>query len=234
MYRILLLEDEKNIRDVVKLNLECEQYEVDTAVTGQEALKKAFSAVYHLYILDVMVPEIDGLEVCEKIRLNNVDTPILILTAKDSADDKVKGLRKGADDYITKPFHLEEFLLRVKNLLRRSKVENNLASSDVFTWDNMEIQFSQYKAKGKSGHIDLTKKECDLLHLLIERRNEVVSRNDILKFVWGYDVFPSTRTIDNFIMNFRKIFEDDPKNPKYFLSVRGVGYKFAVLEGGVS
>lgn len=234
MYRILLLEDEKNIREVVKMNLEFENYEVDTAVTGQEALKKAFSAVYHLYILDVMVPEIDGWVVCEKIRLHDIETPIMMLTAKDSAEDKVRGLRRGADDYVTKPFHLEEFLLRVKNLLRRRKADIAPESVDIYMWDGMEIHFSQYKAKGRQGIIDLTKKECDLLHLLIERRNEVVSRNDILKFVWGYDVFPSTRTIDNFVMNFRKIFEEDPKHPQYFLSVRGVGYKFSVQEGGKS
>ena len=234
MYRILLLEDEKNIREVVKMNLEFENYEVDTAITGQEALKKAFSAVYHLYILDVMVPEIDGWAVCEKIRLHDIETPIMMLTAKDSAEDKVRGLRRGADDYITKPFHLEEFLLRVKNLLRRRKADMAPESVDIYMWDGMEIHFSQYKAKGRQGIIDLTKKECDLLHLLIERRNEVVSRNDILKFVWGYDVFPSTRTIDNFVMNFRKIFEEDPKHPQYFLSVRGVGYKFSVQEGGKS
>lgn len=234
MYRILLLEDEKNIREVVKMNLEFENYEVDTAITGQEALKKAFSAVYHLYILDVMVPEIDGWVVCEKIRLHDIETPIMMLTAKDSAEDKVRGLRRGADDYVTKPFHLEEFLLRVKNLLRRRKADMAPESVDIYMWDGMEIHFSQYKAKGRQGIIDLTKKECDLLHLLIERRNEVVSRNDILKFVWGYDVFPSTRTIDNFVMNFRKIFEEDPKHPQYFLSVRGVGYKFSVQEGGKS
>lgn len=234
MYRILLLEDEKNIREVVKMNLEFENYEVDTAITGQEALKKAFSAVYHLYILDVMVPEIDGWAVCEKIRLHDIETPIMMLTAKDSAEDKVRGLRRGADDYVTKPFHLEEFLLRVKNLLRRRKADMAPESVDIYMWDGMEIHFSQYKAKGRQGIIDLTKKECDLLHLLIERRNEVVSRNDILKFVWGYDVFPSTRTIDNFVMNFRKIFEEDPKHPQYFLSVRGVGYKFSVQEGGKS
>jgi two-component system alkaline phosphatase synthesis response regulator PhoP len=229
LHRILLLEDEKNIREAVKLNLELEGFEVDTAITGGEAIKKSQSAVYHLYILDIMVPEIDGLEVCEKIRLKDESTPILILTAKDSYEEKVKGLKKGADDYITKPFYLEEFLLRVKKLIKRNiDTESKNNNILIFEWHNYKIDFSNYTAVGNLGVINLTKKECELLKLLIDRKDEVVSRNDILKIVWGYDVFPSTRTIDNFIMNFRKNFEQDPKNPVYFKSIRGIGYKFSL------
>lgn len=227
--RILLVEDEKNIRDVVKLNLELEGYEVVAVSNGPDALKRTEDEAFNLMILDVMMPEMDGFTLCESIRLKDAETPILFLTAKDSYEDKIKGLKKGADDYLTKPFNLEEFLLRVKNLVKRS-IRNTAAGKemfDVYHFGENEINFITFKAKGLQGEFDLTKKEVALLKLLIERKNEVVSRNEILKFVWGYDVFPSTRTIDNFILNFRKNFEQDPRNPVYFISVRSVGYKFA-------
>lgn len=227
MFRILLVEDEENLQEALKMNLELEGYEVVTASTGTEALKCFKEQRFNLFILDIMLPEMDGLHVCEQIRLTDMDTPILFLTAKDSTQDKIHGLKKGADDYITKPFHLEEFLLRVRVLLRHSikgtKEEDSLKS---YQFGNNHINFVTYKAVGREGDIDLTKKEAKLLKLLIERSNEVVSREQILQFVWGYDVFPSTRTIDNFILAFRKYFEEDPKNPKHFHSIRGIGYKF--------
>lgn len=226
--RILLVEDEKNIRDVVKLNLELEGYEVVAVANGPDALKRVGDEAFNLLILDVMMPEMDGFTLCETIRLQDENTPILFLTAKDSYEDKIKGLKKGADDYLTKPFNLEEFLLRVRNLVRRSLKATSEGKEMLQTYHfgNNEINFVTFKAKGLFGEFDLTKKEVALLKLLIERKNEVVSRNEILKFVWGYDVFPSTRTIDNFILNFRKNFEQDPRNPVYFISVRSVGYKF--------
>jgi two-component system alkaline phosphatase synthesis response regulator PhoP len=227
--RILLVEDEKNIRDVVKLNLELEDYEVVAVDNGPEALKRTKEEAFNLIILDVMLPDVDGFTICETIRLDDDNTPILFLTAKDSYEDKIKGLKKGADDYLTKPFNLEEFLLRVKNLVRRN-LKSNPESKELlqtYSFRGNEINFSTFKAKGLFGEFDLTKKEVALLKLLIERKNEVVSRNEILKVVWGYDVFPSTRTIDNFILNFRKNFEQDPRNPVFFISVRSVGYKFS-------
>ncbi|MCO5248307.1 MAG: response regulator transcription factor [Chitinophagales bacterium] len=226
--RILFVEDEKNIREVVKLNLELEDYEVVALDNGPDAIKRVQEEVFHLIILDVMLPEMDGFEICETIRVRGYDIPILFLTAKDSSEDRVKGLKKGADDYLTKPFNLEELLLRVKNLLKRSFTEGSELADNIqnFRFGNNEIDFVTFKAKGASGEFDLTKKEVALLKLLIEREGEAVSRNDILRIVWGYDVFPSTRTIDNFILNFRKHFEEDPKNPTHFLSIRSVGYKF--------
>lgn len=226
--RILLVEDEKNIRDVVKLNLELDGYEVVAVDNGPEAIKRTKEEVFQLIILDVMLPDVDGFTICETIRIEDDTTPVLFLTAKDSYEDKIKGLKKGADDYLTKPFNLEEFLLRVKNLVRRSLKNTQVGkeSLQVYRFGDNEINFVTFKAKGHYGEIDLTKKEVALLKLLIERKNEVVSRNEILKVVWGYDVFPSTRTIDNFILNFRKHFEQDPRNPVYFHSVRSVGYKF--------
>ena len=223
--RILLVEDEENIREVVKLNLELENYEVITADTGKMALKHFQEQHFDLILLDVMLPEVDGFQVCEQIRLTNMSIPIMMLTAKDAAMDRITGLKKGADDYLTKPFNLEEMLLRVQNLLRRSsKAPEN--TPEIYTFGENEVNFITFEAKGKNGDFNLTKKEAMLLKLLIDRKGEVVSRQQILQSVWGYDVYPSTRTIDNFILSFRKYFEDVPKSPKYFLSIRGIGYKF--------
>ncbi len=226
--RILLAEDEENILEVIKMNLELEDYEVITATNGSDALQKFRNQHFNLVILDVMMPLMDGYEVCEKIRLEDTDTPILFLTAKDTGSDKVKGLRMGADDYIAKPFNLEELLLRVKILIKHS-VKGTKEEQDLKTYKfgNNEVNFVTYQAKSYDGTTyNLTKKEIMLLKLLIDRKGEAVSRNQILQYVWGYDVFPSTRTIDNFLLTYRRYFEPDPKNSKYFHSVRGVGYKF--------
>ena len=225
MMRILLVEDEENIRDVVKLNLEMEDYEVVATGSGKDALKYVKEQHFDLLILDVMLPEVDGFQICEQIRLTNMDVPIIFLTAKDTAQDRIAGLKKGADDYLTKPFNLEELLLRVQILIKRtSKSPSN--TPEVYEFGGNKVNFATYEAEGKPGPFTLTKKEAMLLKLLVDRRGEVVSRQQILQSVWGYDVYPSTRTIDNFILSFRKYFEKDPKNPEYFLSVRGVGYKF--------
>ena len=225
MMRILLVEDEENIRDLVKLNLELDEYEVVATDDGRDALKYFKEQHFDLLILDVMLPEINGYQICEQVRLTNMEVPIIFLTAKDAVTDRVAGLRKGADDYLTKPFNLEELLLRVQNLIKRtSKSPQN--RPEVYTFGPNKVNFVTYEAEGNPGKFTLTKKEAMLLKLLIDRSNEVVSRQQILQSVWGYDVYPSTRTIDNFILSFRKYFEEDPRNPQYFLSVRGVGYKF--------
>lgn len=225
--RILVVEDEESILVGIKMNLELENYEVVTAVTGMEAIKKFKEQRFNLVVLDIMLPEINGLEVCEQIRLADEDTPILFLTAKDAAQDKITGLKKGADDYLTKPFNLEEFLLRVKNLIRHSlKGTTEDVSLQSYSFGKNEVNFNTFEALCKKGKISLTKKEAHLLKLFINRKNEVVSRQQILQSVWGYDVYPSTRTIDNFILNFRKYFEEDPQSPQFFQSVRGIGYKF--------
>ncbi|OWY24316.1 DNA-binding response regulator [Sphingobacteriales bacterium UPWRP_1] len=227
-YRILLAEDEEHLQDALKLNLEAEGYEVVAVSNGADAIRAFKEQRFNLAVLDIMLPEVDGLQVCEQIRLEDVEMPVLFLTAKDSTQDKIQGLKKGADDYITKPFNLEEFLLRVRVLLKHSvkgadKPDSPLVS---YKFGGNEIDFITYKAICQSGEINLTKKEIKLLKLLISRKNEVVSREHILRTVWGYDVYPSTRTIDNFILAFRKHFEKDQRNPQYFHSVRGVGYKF--------
>jgi len=229
--RVLLVEDEESIQEAIKMNLELEGYEVVATSNGLDALKAFKEQRFNLIILDIMLPELDGYHVCEQIRLENTNVPILFLTAKDSTQDKIHGLRKGADDYLTKPFHLEEFLLRVKVLLRHSlKGTDEQKNLQTYKFGDNEVNFVTYQAVCQKGAINLTKKEAKLLKLLVERNKEVVSREEILQFVWGYDVFPSTRTIDNFILAFRKYFEKDPKRPKYFHSVRGVGYKFTYDE----
>ncbi len=225
--RILLVEDEENIRNVVKLNLELEGYEVVETDNGKAAVHIFQEQHFDLLILDVMLPEMNGFEICEQVRLSNTTVPIIFLTAKDTPQDRVAGLKKGADDYLTKPFNLEELLLRVQNLLKRSN-KQAAEESEIFKFGSNDVNFSTFEAKGNQGDFTMTKKEAMLLKLLVERKNEVVSRNQILQFVWGYDVFPSTRTIDNFILSFRKYFEEDPHNPKYFQSIRGVGYKFVI------
>ena len=226
--RILLVEDEDHIRDVVKLNLELDGYEVVTSANGKKALDLIGGQHFDLLLLDVMLPEVDGFSITEQVRLSNPDIPILLLTAKDTAQDRIVGLKKGADDYLTKPFNLEELLLRVSKLLRRSK---RVRGEDVvlFEFGGNQVNFETFEAQSFKGeHITLTKKEAMLLKLLVERKNEVVSRHQILQSVWGYDVYPSTRTIDNFILAFRKYFEEDAKNPRYFHSIRGIGYKFTI------
>ena len=225
MLRILLVEDEENIRDTVKLNFELEGFEVVTAEDGRKALKHAEGQHFDVMVVDVMLPEVSGFQVVEQIRLTNRDTPIIFLTAKDQAQDRIQGLKKGADDYLTKPFVFEELLLRVNRLIERTSKSPEV-QPELFTFGDNRVNFATYEATGNQGTFTLTKKEAMLLKLLTERRGEVVSRQQILQSVWGYDVYPSTRTIDNFILSFRKYFERDPKSPTHFLSVRGVGYKF--------
>ena len=223
--RILLVEDEESLRDLIRFNLELEGYEVIAAGDGRRALALSREQRFDLLLLDVMLPEVDGFQLCEQIRLTNFEVPIVFLTAKDTAADRIAGLRKGADDYITKPFNLEELLLRVNRLIQRtSRSPENIP--EEYQFGPNKVNFANFDAVGVQGPFTLTKKEAMLLKLLIERKNEVVSRQQILQYVWGYDVYPSTRTIDNFILSFRKYFEQNPKEPRYFHSIRGVGYQF--------
>ncbi|MBK8626515.1 MAG: response regulator transcription factor [Saprospiraceae bacterium] len=223
--RILLVEDEEQIRKIIKLNLEMENHEVIATDNGRKALELAESQHFDLMILDVMLPEVDGFQICSQVRLRNTKVGIIIVSAKDTSLDRITGLKMGADDYLTKPFNLEELLLRVNNLLKRS-TEEGAKEIEEYTFDGNTINFITYEADTINGVIQLTKKEVLLIKLLIERQNEVVSRQQILQTVWGYDVYPSTRTIDNFILSFRKYFERDPREPVHFHSIRGVGYKF--------
>jgi two-component system alkaline phosphatase synthesis response regulator PhoP len=226
---VLLVEDEENLHEALKLNLELEGYDVTSAYDGATAIKTLQGEYFDLIILDVMLPEMDGINVTETIRISNNEVPILILSAKNSSADRVLGLKKGADDYLTKPFNLEELLLRVQKLIdKNKKMQDKSTIGDTYVFDNNSIDFKAQEATVSTGKkIQLSKKETMLLKLLIENKNEVVPREKILQSVWGYNVYPTTRTIDNFILNFRKYFETDSRNPKYFHSVRGVGYKYS-------
>lgn len=222
-----MVEDEEHLRDTIKLNLELEGYSVIATGDGLDALNTIREGRFNLVILDIMIPTLNGLDVCERIRLENRDTPILILSAKNSSDDRVKGLKLGANDYLTKPFNLEELLLRV-GILIKSGLKGTEKEKELYKYrfGENEVDFSTFTVTNNKGSFQITKRETMLLKLLIEKKDQVVSREQILEKVWGYDVFPSTRTIDNFILAFRKYFEIDPKNPKHLHSVRGVGYKF--------
>ncbi|MGV3658238.1 MAG: response regulator transcription factor [Chitinophagaceae bacterium] len=226
---ILLVEDEENMHETLKLNLELEGYSVTSAFDGAQAMHAVQNEYFDLIIMDVMIPQIDGFNVTQNIRLTNTDVPILILSAKNTSADRVTGLKKGADDYLTKPFNLEELLLRVHKLISKNKkLQDKSSVGDTYSFGGHHINFKAQEAVTLNGEkIELSKKEAMLLKLLIENKNEVVPREKILQSVWGYNVYPTTRTIDNFILNFRKYFEEDSRNPKYFHSVRGVGYKYA-------
>lgn len=228
---ILLVEDEENLHEALKLNLELEGYEVTSAFTGSAALAKVENEYFDLIILDIMLPETDGIQVTETIRVRNNEVPILILSARSTSADRVLGLKKGADDYLTKPFNLEELLLRVHKLIdKNKKLLDKDTVGNTYSFGKNKIDFKAQEAINKNGEvIQLSKKEAMLLRLLIENKNEVVPREKILQTVWGYNVYPTTRTIDNFILSFRKYFEEDSRNPQYFHSVRGVGYKYAEL-----
>ncbi len=225
---ILIAEDEENLREGLKLNLELEGYEVTATDNGLGVLKMVKNEYFDLIILDIMMPEMDGLTVCETIRMQRNDVPILFLSARNTGNDRVEGLKKGGDDYLTKPFNLEELLLRIDKLITKSKkIKEPQTNTEVFEFDGCKIDFAAHECIDKEGkNQELSKKEAALLKLLIEHEGEVVSREQILQIIWGYNVYPNTRTIDNFILNFRKYFESDSRNPKHFHSIRGVGYKF--------
>jgi two-component system, OmpR family, alkaline phosphatase synthesis response regulator PhoP len=227
---ILLVEDEENLHETLKLNMEMEGYAVTSAFDGNEALHAVGEEYFDLIIMDIMLPYLDGISVTETIRLQNNDVPILILSAKNSSADRVLGLKKGADDYLAKPFNLEELLLRVEKLIyKNKKLQDRESVGDNYEFGKNIIDFKAQEATTwNKQKLQLSKKETMLLKLLIENKNEVVTREKILQSVWGYNVYPTTRTIDNFILNFRKYFEKDSRNPQYFHSVRGVGYKYTI------
>lgn len=225
---LLVVEDEESLREALKLNLELEGYEVTTADNGPSVLKLVKNEYFDLIVLDIMLPDMDGITVCETIRMQHNDVPILFLSARNTSSDRVEGLKKGGDDYLTKPFNLEELLLRVDKLVVKNKrIKEPQSVPDIYEFDGCKIDFAAHECQDVNGATqELSKKEAALLKLLVEHEGEVVSREHILQVVWGYNVYPTTRTIDNFILNFRKYFEKDSRNPKHFHSVRGIGYKF--------
>jgi len=225
--RILVVEDEKHLAEALAHNLKFEGYEATVAGDGEAALDRVASEDYDLLVLDVMLPGISGFDVCERLRESGNRVPVLFLTARTTDADRLQGLRHGGDDYMTKPFLLEELVLRIKGILRRQEwYQTPVADRGIFRFGDSEINFRTFKAKGPSGEVQLTEKECMLMKLMVERQGQVVSRELILERVWGYKYGSSSRTIDNFIVRLRRYFEADPRRPKYIHSVRGVGYRF--------
>lgn len=229
MSNILLIEDEPTIAEAVKLNLELDGYKVTHLASGSLALQEVDNIdQYELVILDVMLPHHSGWDICEAIRKNSI-VPILFVSAKGNTEDKIKGLKLGADDYLAKPFDLEELLLRVQILIKRN-IPIQTDSIDQLTIADKTINFISYEVlENKQVIAKLSKREVELLKLFYEKKGEVIPRDTILDRLWGEYQFPSPRTIDNYILGFRKLFEINPKSPKHFLSIRGVGYKL-ILE----
>ncbi len=224
-HTILIIEDELNLANTISLNLKAEGYTTILAQNGtvaKDIINKSMSEV-DLVMLDVMLPDTSGYELCEQIKKNKAELPVIFLTAKNQKYDKIEGLKLGADDYITKPFDLEELLLRIKNLLKRT----NKSTENVFKFIHGEINFSTFEIISHTGEkIGISKREIGLLELLTRKANKVISRDEIIEQLWTENENASSRTIDNYILNFRKYFEPKPKEPMHFHSVRGVGYKF--------
>lgn len=225
---VLIVEDESTIAEILADNLQDEGYRTLLAADGRSGLEKWQGERPNLVILDVMLPNLSGYEVCRTMRGRGDSTPVLFLSAKGQADDRVQGLRAGGDDYLPKPFHLPEFLLRVENLLKRQRWGGGAVErADSLRFGGHSVDFRSWTATLSSGQQEpLSERELKILKLLSERQNEVVSRDDILDAVWGDDAFPSSRTVDNFVLRLRRLFEPDPASPVYFHTVWGVGYRF--------
>jgi DNA-binding response OmpR family regulator len=223
--KILIIEDEEELVNGLKLNLCLEGYDVLWTLDGEEGINKALKEAPDLILLDIMLPKKDGLEVCQELRRKNITTPIIMLTAKSEEVDKIVGLEIGADDYITKPFSLRELLARVKAHLRRGEREEKNVPS-IYRFNDVEIDFNRFKVRRKDREFDLTSLEVEILKYFVSHRGEVVTREVLLDKIWGYERYPSTRTIDNHILKLRKKLEGRPSKLKYIISVYGEGYRF--------
>lgn len=224
MTKILIVEDELQMRMGLRDNLEFEGYEVDLAEDGRSGLQHILENRYDLIVLDVMMPHMSGFDVCKKAREQGIKTPVIMLTAKGEEIDKVLGLELGADDYLTKPFSLRELLARIKAILRRvsSSPDSNNQRVSI---GNLTVDFSTYDAYMAGKAEPMSHKEFEILKFLWQHQGQTVSRDQLLNDVWGYDEFPTTRTVDNFILKLRKRIEQDPTHPRIILTVHGVGYK---------
>jgi DNA-binding response OmpR family regulator len=228
MLKILIVDDEQNMRRGLKDNLEFEGYEVDTAADGEEGLNKILSNSYNLIILDVMMPRLSGFDVCREIRKKGITTPVILLTAKGEEIDKVLGLELGADDYVTKPFSLRELLARVRAVLRRGEDLTGKLKDESVKIGKLEVNFLSYTAKTGKDEIQMSSKEFDILNYLWNNKNKTVSRENLLNEIWGYDEAPTTRTVDNFILKLRQKIEKDANHPQIIITIHGVGYKLNI------
>lgn len=226
MTKILIVDDEAAMREGLSDNLIFEGYETALAATGIEALEQLKTQSYDLVVLDVMMPGMSGFDVCKQLRRQGNQVPIILLTAKGEEIDRILGLEFGADDYMVKPFSLRELMARIKAILRRTQATSLQRNKTLFeTIGLMDVDFKNYDAKIGNEQVKLSHREFEVLHFLWTHRQEVVSRDDLLKNIWGYDEFPTTRTIDNFILRLRQKIEKTPNDPKIILTVHGMGYK---------
>ena len=224
--KILIVDDEKPISDIIKFNLSKEGYEIDTAFDGDEALKKVYQFQPDLVLLDVMLPKLDGFQVCRKIR-ESFNMPIIMLTAKEEEVDKVLGFELGADDYITKPFGMRELIARVKANIRRVELlDVDSGGSNVIVTGKLTIDLDRYEVKKDNEVIELTLREFELLKFLATQSNQIFTREQLLKDVWGYEYFGDIRTVDVTVRRLREKVEDDSSEPTYIMTKRGVGYYF--------
>ena len=226
MKRILVIEDEPQMLLGLRDNLELEGYEVQTAADGEEGLSKAGSFNPDLVILDVMLPKKNGFDVCRELRMRSSSLPIVMLTARSAETDKVLGLELGADDYVTKPFSITELLARVRAVLRRASTPKQTPGTDLVRIGDIEIDFKLHQARRGRARIEFTAREFDLLRYFVLHIGQVVTREQILNEVWGYEEFPTTRTIDNFVAKLRQKIERAPHAPEHILTIHGSGYKF--------
>lgn len=229
MKTILIIEDDTSILEGLKDNLEFEGYRVLTETNGTRGLKLAMDKNIGLVLLDIMLPGLNGHEICRKIKKERPDLPVIMLTARGSEMDKVSGLDTGADDYITKPFSLPELLARVRASFRR--VKNGSETLESYSFGKIKLDFIKLQAYNGESEISLSPKEFEILAYMIRNEGKAIHRHDLLNKVWGYEAMPTTRTIDNFILDLRKKLEVDPSNPRHLLSIRGVGYRFCSLKG---
>lgn len=226
MSKILIIEDDEAIRMALEDDLTLEGFQVQSASDGEQGLMMAQENCYDLIILDLMLPRLDGIEVCKELRKVKISTPIIMLTAKSQELDKIIGLELGADDYVTKPFSPRELLARIKAILRRARpLERQIES---FQFGDVEVNFQQMQTTKRGEPVYLTALEYELLHFFIDHKNEVVSRDLILDQVWGEDVFVTSRTVDTHVANLRRKIEDDLAHPKFIVGVRGAGYKLMI------
>jgi DNA-binding response OmpR family regulator len=219
--RILIIEDEPDLLRGLELNLKAEGYCVLTASRGDTGVEQALRQRPDLILLDIMLPGMSGLDACRELRKQGYDAPIIMLTAKAEEVDRVVGLEIGADDYVTKPFGVRELVARIRARLRRLPAENG--SKLVFA--EVEIDFTKHEATRRGHRVDLTGKEFAVLKLLSRHRGEIVTRDQLLEEVWGYESYPTTRTVDNHILRLRQKLEENPSDPRYILSIYGEGYK---------
>lgn len=227
-FQILLVEDEDNLATSLEFNLSHDGYEVQRAEDGKVALEFIQNQSFDLIILDIMLPYYDGFELAKIIREKSPQMPILMLTARTSPKDRVKGLEIGADDYMTKPFHLKELLLRVKGMLKRKEWYQDLSEMEpIYKFGNNVVNFETFECKAGEKEIRLTPHEAIFLKYMIHHKNKVVTRQELLEKVWNISSEVETRTVDNFIVRLRKYFEEEPNHPKYFKSIRGAGYQFS-------